>query len=30
MSSFTSSDETIKFFLVRCHINILMGAESEG
>jgi hypothetical protein len=30
MAAYTLSDETIKFFLVRCHVNILMGAESEG
>ena len=27
MSAYTLSDETIKFFLVRCHINILTGTE---
>ena len=30
MAAYTLSDETIKFFLVRCHVNILMGAELEG
>jgi hypothetical protein len=30
MSAYTLSDETIKFFLVRCHVNILTGAELEG
>jgi hypothetical protein len=30
MSAYTLSDETIKFFLVRCHVNILTGDESEG
>jgi len=30
MAAYTLSDETIKFFLVRCHVNILTGDESEG
>jgi hypothetical protein len=30
MAAYTLSAETIKFFLVRYHINILMGTESEG
>jgi hypothetical protein len=30
MAAYTLSNETIKFFLVRCHDNILTGAESEG
>ena len=30
MAAYTLSDETRKFFLVQCHVNILTGAESEG
>jgi hypothetical protein len=30
MAAYTLSDETIKFFLVRCHINILSGLSRRG
>jgi hypothetical protein len=30
MAAYTLSNESIKFFLVQCHVNILTGAELEG